>query len=665
VSDGQGLAGESYLYQAGFDSPRWSGSLKRYRLLRDTSGTVGQAYSADWDAGEILTGSPGSSGNPAPSARHIYTSKRLVDRTLSTVEFKWDALDETQRRALDTSPVDGSVDGLGNLRLEWLRGIRTREEGSGQGPFRQRERILGDVVHGNPAYVGAPGNDVQGDEAYATFRERYRQRTHAVLVGANDGMLHAFDAVSGTELFAYVPGMLMPKVNRLTSPTYSHEAFVDGGMAVAEGKLGNQWRTVAIAGLGAGAQGVVALDVTDPADFAGGFGAIWEFSDADDAALGNVVGTPVIAKFRTSSTKGLPRYRYFAVVPSGVNNYRNDGAGKFDTSAPGALFLLALDKPSAEQWQEGRNYYKFKVAATDAGKANGLGSPAIVIGRDGAVRHIYAGDLQGNLWRFDFTGSAPWKGAVGTSPIFIAKNDKDARQPLLAKPAVAFGPGGGYLVLFGTGRYLERRDADPSGYVQESFYGVLDTTHDATTLRRESLARRIAVRSETGDTIMASGDEFFYGTGAGSKRGWLLDFVDSVGAGERLVQDPVVTYGRVFFNTLIPGASGCGPASGRMYALDALTGLSVDGATGKLSGPGVPLAPLVVETGPPVIQSRGPVGFNTVTVNIDALAPTTGGVAVPIAASPALPASVTLPAGRFSWREIVNWKELHRNAAQN
>jgi type IV pilus assembly protein PilY1 len=664
VTDGEGIASESYLYQAGFDSTRWSGSLKRYRLMRDASGAIGQADSADWDAGEVLTGSLNGGGNPAPGARHIYTSQKLVDRTLATVEFKWNALNETQQRSLDMSPVDGSADGLGSLRVEWLRGVRMQEEGSAQGPFRQRERILGDVVHGNPVYVGVPSADVQGDDSYAAFRARYVQRSRAVLVGANDGMLHAFDAGSGVELFAYVPRMLIPKLNRLTSPAYIHESFVDGGVAIGQGKVGNRWRTLAVAGLGAGAQGVIALDVTDPSDFAGGLGAIWEFSDADDADLGNVIGTPAIAKFRTASVKGVPQYRYFAVVSSGVNNYRNDGNGRFDALAPGALFLLALDKPSAEQWKEGVNYYKFKVSAADAGTANGLGAPAIVPGRDGAVRHIYAGDLQGNLWRFDFTGAAPWKGVVGTSPVFIARNDRQVRQSLLARPAVVFGPQGGYVVLFGTGRYLERRDADPSGYVQESFYGVLDTTQDTATLGRDSLARRIAVKSQTGDAIVASGAEFSFGTGAGSKRGWYLDFVDSTTAGERLVQNPAVAYGRVFFSTLIPGANGCGPASGRMYALDALTGLSADGLTGKLSDRGAPLTPLVFETGTPAVQSQGVVGFKTVTVSIGALASTAGGSAVPISASQESPATVVMPAGRFSWREIINWKELHRNAAQ-
>ncbi len=160
----------------------------------------------------------------------------------------------------------------------------------------------------------------------------------ALFVGSNDGMLHAFNAANGNELFGYIPSWLGPKLSALTTTGYNvsgHQSYMDGSPVVGEAKVGNDWKTVLVSGTGGGGQGVFALDVTNPAAFDASK-VLWEFTDRDDADLGNVVGKPQILKLRTSAPSAAAVYKWFAVVPGGVNNYVNDG--NFSTTGSPSSF---------------------------------------------------------------------------------------------------------------------------------------------------------------------------------------------------------------------------------------------------------------------------------------------------------------------------------------
>ena len=80
-------------------------------------------------------------------------------------------------------------------------------------------------------------------------------------------MMHAFSASTGSELFAYVPSTLYRNLGKLTSPTYTHNYYVDGNMTAIDSFYNNNWHTVLTATLAAGGQGVFALDITNPALF--------------------------------------------------------------------------------------------------------------------------------------------------------------------------------------------------------------------------------------------------------------------------------------------------------------------------------------------------------------------------------------------------------------
>lgn len=661
LSRARHAANDTFLYQAGFESTRWSGTLKKIALSLAGDGSVQLASVPEWDAGEILGGQKSTPPLPLPEQRKIYTS--LPGPGTATVEFRWDALADSQKALLDASPVDGAADGLGSQRVDFLRGVRSKEVGQPQGVFRLRNGVLGDIVNSNLVHVGAPEPDV-GGASYLQFYEARKNRTRAVYVGANDGMLHAFDAKDGAELFAYVPQQMFPALSKLSRPGYAHRPYVDGMIAVAEAQVAGKWKTVLAAGMGGGGQGVFALDVSDPADFAGGAGVLWEFTDRDDADMGNVVNVPAIAMFRTKLSAGVPVYRHFVVVASGVNNYVNDGYA--NPLAPAVLFLLALDKDPMDPWQPGVNYFKFSKPLLDATLPNGLSSPALVPGEDGAVRYAYAGDLQGNLWRFDFSGNAPWaKENAGKVPLFVARDEQQRRQPITTRPQVVFAPGGGFIVLFGTGKFLEQADTEVSGFSPQSFYGIYDALQAAYAVKdRSQLASRTL--SKAGEVWQFAGMEFTYGTASANRRGWYFDFPGADSTGERSVANPLVESGRLIFNTLMPCAAPCLSGGGRSYVLDALTGMPIGkNSSGMLSQLGMLSAPAMLETAV-ASGNRNPLGKSVVQRKSAVIHAGSGGangsVSIGQGDADGGLASVGLPAMRFSWREILRWQELRMSA---
>jgi type IV pilus assembly protein PilY1 len=507
--------------------------------------------------------------------------------------------------------------------------------------------LLGAIVNSPPVFAGPPSASIL-EPGYQSFYQRYQRRTPAVFAGADDGMLHAFNVDSGSELFAYVPRMLFPALVQLTRPDSVRRAFVDGPIRIAEAHLGSEWKTVLVAAMRGGAQGVFALDVTDPAHFDEGAGVLWEFSDADDPHMGNVIGTPAIAKLYIGTRKGLRSYRYFAIVTAGLNNYVDDGTGRFEPGAANALFLLALDKPPAEKWKAGSNYVKLVLPVGESNSANGLSEPALVIDGDGVLRHVYVGDLQGNIWRFDFTGALPWTNAMGTGmpkPLFTASDEQGNRQPITAKPAIVF-TRAGYLILFGTGRLLESRDLIDAR--TQSFYAVQDDPYRRSdTVRRSQLARRNAMARADG-SIEISGSVSPSGK---DLKGWYIDLPEP---GERVLRTADIAGHMAYFDTLRPSADPCRNAIARSYVVDTLSGLPPDNVvTGIPFDPQgddgtVVLPPEVSSIAPRDASGKRKVEIRRIRIDTE----TKTGVA---GAKDRAASTQTMTTGRLSWRELVDW----------
>lgn len=653
------------LYQTAFNPITRSGSLKKYRLgFDEVEGRITIAPQAAWDAADILTGSTPAVAKPAPEARRVYTSIHTENRSLLTIPFLWNDLSSARKALLDASPVTGSNDQLGEKRLDYLRGARLYELGNSGGIFPKRDRILGAIIHSPPVFVGPPSASTRG-AGYPEFHAANQGRRAAVYVGAQDGMLHAFDAVNGDELFAYVPQALFSQLSSLTRPDGVYRPFVDGLIAVAEARVGNEWKTVLASGMGGGAQGVFALDVTRAEQFEKGLGALWEFTDSDDGDIGHVVGVPLIATFKVKVVKGIPSYRDFVVVAGGLNSYRGDGTGKFNLQATGALFLLALDKAKSDPWKIGSNYFKFSTPISDKTIANGLVAPAVTLADDGAVSYIYSGDLQGNVWRFDFNGSAPWASALSgpsLKPLFTAMDAQQNRQAITQKVQIAYGPYGGHLLLFGTGKFMEAADLHAAGFKTQTFYGVLDTLDGKAVTRNQLVERKLLATDSATGALEISGSELQYGTPGNGDKGWYFDFLDANKTGERSISSARLSDGSLFFNTLIPNADPCQKHGARSYVLNVLTGLPayahLTAYPANASMGNTPLVMAIVPENPP----REATGKRRLKKKLEVLDPVVSDQPGQKRTAPGIATETVAVSGRLSWREIVNWIELRTSA---
>jgi type IV pilus assembly protein PilY1 len=623
------IASAAELYQSTMALADWGGHFSRYML---PAGGVGAVPALAWDAGAILTGSPGQPPVPAPDRRKLHTAIVQPDGRLVMVPFAWPSLSLAQQSLLSHD------DNAGEQRLAYLRGDRTLEGGQ----FRRRSSVLGDSVRSTPVYVGPA------------------DRRAAVYLGANDGMLHAFDAQSGEELFAYIPDALIAQLHHLADPAYVHRAYVDGPASAGEALIDNARKTVLVSAMGAGAQGVFALDVTDPARFADGLGVLWEFTDRHDAMMGNVTTSPQIAKVATRRSGGVVTYRYFAIVTSGLNNHAADGNAS--AAGKGALFLLALDKPHDVPWKLNSNYYRLVTPVAESSLANGLSAPVLANDSDGALRYAYAGDLQGNLWRFDFSGNPPWAKAVGpganSTPLFVARDADGLRQPITQQPLLAYAGEGGYTVLFGTGRLIEKADRATARHAPQSYYAIIDSLLNPPDIIGDR--RQLTQRFLDG----GSGDPLLGISGArrdsGSK-GWYVDFLQAESTGERSTDNGLLADGQVLFNTMLPGADACAPTRSRIYALNVLTGLAADSVTVVLPGDEAIVGLLLPDYAPSpsllpqsaVRDGDGPAG--RISVKATATVVNVGADGLTVIGG----MKSSRRAGRLSWREVANWRELH------
>lgn len=428
----------------------------------------------------------------------------------------------TQQNALDRSsvgPVDYPVTGLDNAN--YLKGDRSKE-GTNLGQLRVRTSLLGDIVGSSPAYV---------------------KDTDTVYVGANDGMLHAFNAANGQELFAYVPNLVnFNQLATLSRGDYTHKFFVDGPIAVTS-RLMTPGKNILVGSLGRGGKGLYALDVTSPAAFAAG-NVKWERGETTGQNMGQVLGAPILAQVRNGTPTG-------AVVLGNGPNSQNERA---------VLVVLNIET--------GAVIREIDTGAGSASLPNGLSAPTAVYAADGkTVVYVYAGDLQGNVWKFDLRSTSP---AAWTATRLFTAVKGGVAQPITGGLAVATDPlTGKRWVFFGTGRFLTTGDVDDRSVNAQSIYGVMD--EGVAYARANLTARTIAVTSATANGYPVRAFEAKSALPSTSK-GW---YVDLPGAGERVVQDAQLASSFLITASMIPEGDACeGSGTGYINALDAFTGTS-------------------------------------------------------------------------------------------
>lgn len=587
------------IYQARFDSGNWSGQLLSYTL--SSSGAVSGTF--EWDAGVKLT----AQTSPSSDSRVILT------RNGTGVPFAWANLSAAQQDALRTPPGGGTLDSaaIGQQRLEYLRGWRVNE-GTGVGQFRVRPNgILGDIIDSNPWYVGAPQGGYSDDDypGYSSFRSALLNRKPVIYLGANDGMLHGFDVsvdaatnmptpTSGNEALAYVPAEVFGKLSKLTGQTYnaSHQYYVNNSPMVADADLsgigGTGWKTVLVSGLGQGGQGYLALDVSNPANFSEANAAsivLWEFTDQDDADLGYTFNQPTTNRLNGASAQivRMSNNKWAVVVGNGYNNTEADGAAS--TTGHAVLYILFLESTFSGAWVAGSNFIKIDTGAGTAASPNGLATP-LPVDTDGdeKIDTIYAGDLQGNMWKFDVSSAAPatWAVANAGNPMFTAQ----AGQVITSAPQVFAHPKGGRMVLFGTGKFLEVSDAT-GPYVTQSLYGIWDngSTVSFSNLVQQTVNSVVTGAGTNYRTVSSNPVDY-----SGTARGWYMN----LSAGESVPFNTLVSSGMALFSSLIPSADPCAfGGEGWLMALDPLTGEPPAAGTFDANGDGVITAQEAVTSG--------------------------------------------------------------------
>ena len=570
----------SYVYQARFNTADWSGALAAYAVNSDATVSA----TASWDAGLVLNLANWNTGRTIITFNDTSTVR---DGTA----FRWSSISSSLQTALNKSPTTGSNDSKGSLRLNHLRGDPTYEVTTGTTKFRIRPQTkLGDIINSDPMFVGTP-NSLILDPSYATFRSAsgIGDRTAMVYTAANDGMLHGFDAATGVEKLAYIPSKTFSKLNKLTNPSYTHEFFVDGSPEVADAQVGGSWKTVLVAGLGRGGQGLYALDVTKPSTFTEANAAnlvLWEFNDTDDADLGYVFGKPIIRKMANG--------KWAAIVSGGYNNSEGDGAAS--TTGRAYLYVIYLDGPSGANrtWVSGTDYIKIDTGAltgVSASSPNGLADPfAADTNVDGMIDYVYAGDLKGNFWKFNLSSSsdANWTLATNRVVLFQAKDSGGTAQPITGPAEGTLHPSGtGYIITFGTGKYLEATDTTSTSV--QSFYGIWDKddnpsdiSSQTTVTARSQLLQQTATNVTVGSTVnrVVSNNAADWTT----HRGWYMDFPTS---GERSVFRPLLLSARLIYTTLIPSGVACTfGGSSFLMVVDPITGGRIDSAVLDTSGDG-------------------------------------------------------------------------------
>ncbi|RRU11092.1 PilC/PilY family type IV pilus protein [Stenotrophomonas sp. 278] len=466
----------------------------------------------------------------------------------------------------------------------YLRGDASGEKRN-SGRLRDRTTRLGDIVNSSPV-ISSPRDDngyrgLGGTLAtsYQTYlANKLSTGRYMVYVGANDGMLHAFNggldatgtvvAGGGTEAFAYVPGTALGHMGNLLFPydssnkndqKFDHRYFVDGQITVSDSFYGNAWHTTLVGASGAGGRSVFALDVTQGSTFSAG-SKLWEISDVDTnlsptvrANIGHVLGKPVIVP--VLSAAGVPSWK--AVFGNGFN------------SASGKAVLFVVDIESGAVTMSEAVEGGTGVPAGSNGLASVVvldrwgGTGQAMRTRDGYADTVYAADQKGAIWKFDLRTPANL-----STPLFTTRSYTEAgqtqRQPITGGLTVGTGTNGGVMLYFGTGSFSFVGDqADTS---VQSIYAVNDVSGAVVTTKLSRSNLNVVTLSQVGNERTAA-----VSTVVSGSRGWYTDLP----AGERFVGIPNLDDGTLTMSTYVPqaGNAGCSTSGTNWFnGFEALTG---------------------------------------------------------------------------------------------
>ncbi|PHV06244.1 hypothetical protein CSQ96_15435 [Janthinobacterium sp. BJB412] len=566
-----------------FTTVKWYGELSD-KKIDPATGIVGST--ASW----ISSDKVGQKVAAASDTRTIY----MLDAGSGALkDFSYGAMSGTEKGWFDNkcsalsqctllSAADKAVVNDGNNLVNWLRGQQqyaddqlfrayTLTPNTPVGSSGPIPIVLGDIASSKPAYLRDPRKSYLTG-GYSAFKSANAGRAGTVFTAANDGMLHAFSAASGEELWAYAPRITMKKLHALASTTYgtNHQFSTDGSPELSDVQIGGVWKTVLVAGLNGGGRGYYALDVTDPAHPV----ALWELcADAtvcarNDADLGLSFGNPQF---------GMWQGKWVVFVTSGYNNVPGvDGVA--GGSGQGILFIVDV--------ATGAVLKKVSTLAGDTATPSGLAkitSISLDPSTDPATTYVYGGDNQGQMWRFDM--SDPNSSAVAV----LKMGDVGALQPITTRPDVTLcavstsstvagvttvTETAQRVVLFGTGRLLDVPDTSNTDV--QSLYLLKDSGSAVANLRGSSMVEQtlsLAGASSNVNTYAITSNQ----VDLGQKSGWFFDW--KLNAGERMNLDPQIVSGVANVVTNMPTSSSACSVGGssNSYQVDVCDGSAVAG----------------------------------------------------------------------------------------
>lgn len=559
------ISSGSKVYQPSFTSEGWSGDLIAKTIIEQADKLV--FSSKVWSAADQLL---------------INSNRKIITYDgANGVPFRWASLSANQKLSLGSAAV-----------LLYLRG------GTPDASFRSRDSLLGDIVHSAPVYIGKPVKLYPdtwaggAETAYSTFKTSNSARAEQIYVGANDGMLHAFNATTGEETFAYVPKGVYGQLAELKEPDYNHEYYVDEAPVVSDAFFGGSWHTVLVSGLGGGGQSIFALDVTDPSSFSSESSSsskvLWEFTDDN---LGYTFGTPSIVRLHNGE--------WAAVFSGGYNNTKDndsDGSPTGDSTTGNAV-LYIVNIATGALIKKFDTKVGMAEDPTGNSRPNGLAEPAVVdVDGDYISDLIYVGDLFGNVWKVDISGpKSTWGFAQGSNltpkPFYkacagtLCTNINS--QPITSKIEVTqHASGAGYSIFFGTGKYIENFDNTSIGQVTQSFYSLWDKDEapaNFTQFNKSDLLQQkiLAEVTHGGSKVRITSQELIDDT----YMGWYMDLVNTQSGntnnhGERIITKAVTYRGQVALTTMRPvlSADSCDTNSleGATMILNASSGARFD-----------------------------------------------------------------------------------------
>jgi type IV pilus assembly protein PilY1 len=506
----------SQAYFGYYNPQNWTGTLTANSLV-NTDGVLTINSTANWDGSCVLTGVASGStcattAQPGPVAAQNWMTGSggrvmLTWSGTAGIPFEWSNLSTAEQTALDAGDASQTAN-----RLQFLRGDPAEEIENG-GVYRNLDSVLADIIDSSSSWVGPPSKSIydayetpatwsdklntgasmpeNSGQSYSTYVTTEATRENVVYVGANDGFLHGFSAGAwdttgtifnsatntGQEVLAYTPQGVLENIHNASNsyldyanPQYGHNFFVDATPGTGDLYYEGAWHTWVVGGLGPGGSEIYALDVTTPGNFTesnastlvmgdwqGGTSATanpgsFTCQNVSNCALnlGDTYGTPTIRRLHNGD--------WALIFGNGLNSETGDAG----------IFILTINPSTGAQTM----YY---LSTGESGTSDGIAyAHPVDMDQDHVVDYVYAGDVRGNVWRFDLTSASPSSWAVTPGPLFTTPS-----QPITSDvyPVFVQGTSGVQVMLFfGTGEKFPLTETSATSYASgtQSFYGVWD-----------------------------------------------------------------------------------------------------------------------------------------------------------------------------------------------